>query len=95
MKHRVEHKIDYHTMEAYGDQISDDKVFRDMICQMVKEIPLEELKKVFHLSKLDPRQLDDGSDCEDYDLKEYFDLKELRILREERVVKYKVKLNLK
>lgn len=52
MKHKINVKI--YRSQYEHEILADEYVFRTLMGQLIREIPIEDLKKIFKLTKIDP-----------------------------------------
>ena len=57
MKYKTQKQID-NTLFKANKNIKEEDVIRDIICNMIKEIPIQDLKKLFNVELLNPSRKD-------------------------------------
>ena len=84
------------TFEALEDikHLDDDYIYRDCLARLVKDANIEHLKRVFNLTKLDPRDFDVEELIRENDLPAE-KIKEIFDMNNKRVCKYTVELKLR
>ena len=54
MKHRNEQYIATNIIDANADILTDETIFRQLAVEMIRKIPIDELKILFNLKKTEP-----------------------------------------
>ena len=90
MKNTCEIKV---TPELLNNtQVNDEYLFRDLARKMVSEMPLEELNKLIHLTKIDPNSEESKKVLRQS--MDRFKIDEIHQLRSQVVILYRAKVNL-
>ena len=90
MENRSEIKV---TREMFNNtEINDEYLFRELAIKIVDEIPLDELHKLFKLTKIDPHS--DESQKVLRDSRDIFEIEQIMELRRQHVILYQAKLDI-
>ena len=86
MLHQDVIHVDIPSIEMDGENFSDEALLRSMIHRLVGYMSLDELKKIFRMTKLDPREPDPSPFTEEAKIRGEL----LSHLRQQQVVQFEV-----
>jgi len=91
-RHRSIHRIHSEQYTTMNVEDKNSYFFKKLIMQMVNDLPLSELRKVFKIEKLDPNELDELEDVQSEQPTHQSRLEEIALLRQTQEIEFRVEL---